>query len=137
QEISPALDLEGLLGDGRLAMGLVDSVPAGQYGKAALTNLGLWDAVADRVAQADNVRAALALVSSGEAPLGIVYATDAAADPSVHVLGTFPDDSHPPIVYPVALLTNAADEADRAFLETLKAQAAQTVFEAEGFLLAR
>ncbi|MGR3197132.1 MAG: molybdate ABC transporter substrate-binding protein [Paracoccus sp. (in: a-proteobacteria)] len=134
--IDPALDLPQLLDGGRLAMALVDSVPAGQYGKAALTSLGLWDEVADHVAQADNVRAALALVSTGEAPLGIVYATDAAADPGVSVLGTFPADSHPPIAYPVALLTGAADSADRAFLDALSAPAAQQVFRDQGFTLA-
>ncbi len=80
-EIAPGFDLAGLLGDGRLAMANVDAVPAGRYGKAALQALGAWDRVAERVAQAENVRAALALVSTGEAPLGIVYATDAAADP--------------------------------------------------------
>ena len=90
-----------LLGaDGRLAMANVDSVPAGKYGKAALESLGVWDAVADRVVQADNVRAALAFVARGEAPAGIVYATDADAEPAVKVVGTFPADSHPPIVYP-------------------------------------
>ena len=85
-EIAPGFDLAGLLGDdGRLAMANVDAVPAGKYGKEALTSLGVWDGVADRVAQAENVRAALALVSTGEAPLGIVYATDADADPAVKV----------------------------------------------------
>ncbi|WP_265500803.1 molybdate ABC transporter substrate-binding protein [Paracoccus beibuensis] len=136
-EVGPGLDLRQLLGDGRLAMALVDSVPAGQYGKAALTSLGLWDSVADRVAQADNVRAALALVATDEAPLGIVYATDAAADPGVTVVGRFPSASHPPITYPVALLTGAADPADRAFLDALSDPAAQQVFRDQGFALAR
>lgn len=134
--IDEELDLSGLLGDGRLAMGLVDAVPAGQYGKAALTGLGLWEGVADRVAQADNVRAALALVALGEAPLGIVYASDAAAEPAVRVIGQFPADSHPPITYPVALLTGAGDAADRDFLAALSSPGAQAAFRDEGFSLA-
>ncbi|MEZ5867942.1 MAG: molybdate ABC transporter substrate-binding protein [Defluviimonas denitrificans] len=104
-DIGPDLDLVGLLGGGKLAMALVDAVPAGQYGKAALGALGLWEGVAPSVAQADNVRAALALVSTGEAPFGIVYATDAAASDNVTVTATFPEGSHPPIIYPVALLS--------------------------------
>lgn len=132
-EIAPGFDLPGLLGDEKLAMALVDSVPAGQYGKAALTSLGLWDAVAPSVAQADNVRAALALVSTGEAPYGIVYATDAAADDNVTIVGTFPADSHPPITYPAALLTGAADAADRDFYQALTSEAARAAFEAQGF----
>lgn len=130
---APGFDLAGMLGGGKLAMAMVDSVPAGQYGKAALTALGEWDAVAPSVAQADNVRAALALVATGEAPYGIVYATDAAAEPKVHVVGTFPADSHEPVVYPVALLQNAADEADRAFLDMLGSAQANEVFAAQGF----
>lgn len=130
---APGFDLAAMLDGGKLAMALVDSVPAGQYGKAALTSLGEWNAVAPSVAQADNVRAALALVATGEAPYGIVYATDAAAEPKVHVVGTFPADSHEPVVYPVALLKNAADEADRAFLEMLSAPGSDEIFAAQGF----
>lgn len=132
-EIGPDFDLKGLLGDGRLAMALVDAVPAGQYGKAALTHLGIWPQVEAAVAQADNVRAALALVATGEAPFGIVYATDAAASDAVTVVGTFPADSHPPIVYPAALLATAQDPADRAFFEALKSDAAGATFAAQGF----
>lgn len=132
-EIGPGFDLKGLLGDGKLAMALVDSVPAGQYGKAALESLGVWAAVEPAVAQADNVRAALAFVSMGEAPYGIVYATDAVADDNVTVVGTFPEGSHPPIVYPGALLKGAADAADRAFFEALSSDAADAKFAAEGF----
>jgi molybdate transport system substrate-binding protein len=117
-EITPALDLAGLLGSDHLAMALVDSVPAGEYGKAALTHLGLWASVAPKVAQADNVRAALALVGTGAAPYGITYATDAAVDPRVTVVGTFPAGSHPPIIYPAALLAGAGDAA-RAFYAAL------------------
>lgn len=133
--IDATLDLPALLDGGKLAMALVDAVPAGQYGKAALTVLGLWDGVAPSVAQADNVRAALALVSSGEAPYGIVYATDAAADKGVTVVGTFPADTHPAILYPAALLTGAADAADRAFFDALTTDAADAHFAAEGFAI--
>ena len=134
-ELSDATDLPALLNGGKLAMALVDSVPAGQYGKEALTSLKLWDKVEGSVAQADNVRAALALVSTGEAPYGIVYATDAAADPAVHVVGTFPAGTHTPITYPAALLKTAADPADRAFYEALSGEAARKFFAAQGFTL--
>lgn len=132
-EIGPALDLPARLQGGKLAMALVESVPAGQYGKAALESLGLWAAVEPSVAQADNVRAALALVASGEAPYGIVYATDAVAEDGVSVVGTFPEDSHKPIVYPVALLSGAADAADRAFYQALGEAAAAARFAEQGF----
>lgn len=133
--ISPETDLQGLLSGGKLAMALVDSVPAGQYGKAALQNLGLWDAVAKDVAQADNVRAAMALVSTGEAPYGIVYASDAAADDNVTVVGSFPGESHPPITYPAGLLSQAADRADREFYDALSGAAAAEIFARHGFAL--
>ncbi|MDO6584342.1 molybdate ABC transporter substrate-binding protein [Salipiger sp. 1_MG-2023] len=129
-EITPTLDLPGLLGEGKLAMALVDSVPAGIYGKAALTSLGLWEAVAPQVAQVDNVRAALALVAAGEAPLGITYATDAVAEPRVVVLGSFPESSHAPIVYPVAAIAEG-DPLD--FLTFLQGAQARAAFEAQGF----
>jgi len=132
-EIGPELDLAGLLGDGRLAMALVDAVPAGIYGKAALESLGLWDAVEAQVAQADNVRAALAFVATGEAPYGIVYATDAAAEPDVTVVGTFPADTHPPIVYPVADLATRATPAEAEFLDYLRGPEARAAFERQGF----
>ncbi len=132
-EIGKDFDLKGLLGDGKLAMAMVDSVPAGQYGKASLEALGIWGAVEPSVAQAENVRAALALVSSGEAPYGIVYASDAVADENVTVVGTFPNDSHPAIVYPAALLKGAADPADKAFLEALSSDAADADFTGQGF----
>jgi molybdate transport system substrate-binding protein len=133
--IGPGLDLAGLLGDGRLSMAMVDAVPAGQYGRAALETLGLWPAVAPSVAQSENVRAALTLVATGEAPYGIVYATDAAASDNVTVVGTFPADSHPPIVYPAALLTGAADPADRAFFEALSSDAGDARFREQGFVI--
>jgi molybdate transport system substrate-binding protein len=124
--------LQALGADGKLAMASVDSVPAGKYGKAALTYLGVWGAVAPRVAQAENVRAALAFVARGEAPLGIVYGTDAKAEPAVRVVGTFPEESHPKIEYPVALLVNAKPEA-RKFLDFLLSPEAAPSFEAQGF----
>lgn len=127
-------DLAGLLDGGKLAMALVDAVPAGQYGKAALQVLGLWDAVQADVAQSDNVRAALALVATGEAPYGIVYATDAAAEEDVTVVGIFPADSHPAITYPAALLTGA-DDAGRDFYDALSGDAARAIFEKHGFLV--
>jgi molybdate transport system substrate-binding protein len=134
-EIGPAFDLKARLGGGKLAMALVEAVPAGQYGKAALEALGLWESVAPQVAQADNVRAALALVALGEAPLGVVYATDAVAEPRVHVVGVFPEESHPPITYPVALLEGGTDPADRAFYEALQGDVARAVFSAQGFVV--
>ena len=130
--IGKGFDLAGMLGDSRLAMALVDSVPAGKYGKAALTALGVWPTVAPKVAQAENVRAALALVATGEAPYGIVYATDAAAEPKVAVVGRFPEDSHPPIVYPAALTTAAQGPAGD-FLAYLSGAKAVAVFERQGF----
>ena len=134
-EIGPGLDLAGLLAGGRLSMAMVDAVPAGQYGKAALESLGLWPSVEASVAQSENVRAALTLVSTGEAPFGIVYATDAVADDNVTVIGTFPADSHKPITYPGALLTGAADAADRAFLDALSSDAGDAKFAEQGFAI--
>ena len=134
-EIGPGFDLAGLLGDGKLAMAMVDSVPSGQYGKESLKKLGVWPAVEASVAQSENVRAALVLVSTGEAPFGIVYASDAVADENVTVVGAFPNDSHKPIVYPAALLTGAADAADKAFFEALSSDAADAKFTAQGFAI--
>ena len=132
-EFGPDMDLIGALNGGRLAMALVDAVPAGIYGRAALRALGVWDQVQCQTAQTDNVRAALRLVSVGAAPLGIVYATDAAADPSVRVLGVFPGESHPPIVYPVARLARDDTAAARAFYTYLTGPAARAVFDRHGF----
>ena len=132
-ELKFGVDVAGALGAGRLAMGNVDSVPAGKYGKAALEKLGAWDKVKDKIAQADNVRAALLLVSRGEAPLGIVYATDAAAEPQVKVVATFPEDSHPPIVYPVAVTKDSANPDAQALLTYLRSPAARPIFEKQGF----
>jgi molybdate transport system substrate-binding protein len=131
--LQPGLDLASLLGEGRLAVGDVRAVPAGKYAKAALEKLGAWATVADKLAQAENVRAALALVARGEAPLGIVYRTDAVADPDVRIVGTFPADSHPPIIYPAALTANGAAPA-AAFLAYLRTSpAARAAFQRQGF----
>ncbi len=121
-------------GSGRIATGEVASVPVGRYGKAALERLGLWSEVQPRLAQAENVRAALLFVSRGEAPLGIVYETDAKADPKVRVVAAFPADSYPPIIYPFAVTTGAkqAETAGR-FLAYLQSPQAQPAFEAQGF----
>ena len=113
--IAPGFDLAGLLKGGRLAMGNVDAVPAGKYGKAALEKLGAWDGVKDKVAPAETVRAALVLVARGEAPLGIVYQTDAASDPTVKIVGTFPENSHPPIIYPIALTKDSSNPRRKHF----------------------
>lgn len=132
-KIAPHFDLAGLLGKDRLAMGNVAAVPAGVYGKAALENLGVWDSVKDKVAQADNVRAALALVSRQEAPLGIVYETDAKVDPGVKIVDRFPETSHPPIVYPAAVLKSSTSPQAKSFLAYLKTAKAADVFKAAGF----
>lgn len=132
-KIGPGFPLRALLGDGRLAMANVEAVPAGKYGKASLQALGVWATVQDRMAQAENVRAALRLVSRGEAPLGIVYQTDAAADAGVRIVGAFPDGSHPPIVYPVALLAASTNPDAALFLDYLGSAAARPLFEKQGF----
>lgn len=132
-KIEKGFALAEALGDGRLAMGEPASVPAGIYGKAALTSLGVWDSVERKVAGAENVRVALAYVARGETPLGIVYATDAKSDPSVKVVDTFPADSHPPVVYPVAITASSSSPAAKAFLDFLSSPEATRVFEDEGF----
>lgn len=138
-KIAPGFDLRGALGDnGYLAMANTSSVPAGIYGKAALQSLGVWGTVAGRIAQAADVRAALRLVALGEAPLGVVYRTDANAEPKVRVIGSFPPDSHPPIIYPAALTTRAQGNRDaRAFLTYLRGPAATRAFQRQGFTVIR
>ena len=131
--IQPGFDLAALLKGGRLAMGNVDAVPAGKYGKASLEKLGVWDSVKDKIAQAESVRAALLFVSRGEAPLGIVYQTDAAADPSVKIVDKFPENTHPPIIYPVALTKESTNGGAQAFLSYLRSPAARAAFERQGF----
>jgi molybdate transport system substrate-binding protein len=130
--IGPGLDLAKLVGDGRIATGDVRAVPVGLYAKAALQKLGLWDSTAPKLAMVGNVRAALVLVARGEAPLGIVYATDAKVEPAVKIIGVFPDDSHDPIVYPVAA-TVGAKPAAKFYLNFLRSAAARSIFESFGF----
>ena len=127
-------DLPARLGDGKLSMAFVDAVPAGQYGKAALQSMGLWGAVETRVVQSENVRSALAFVARGEAVFGVVYGSDAVAEPGVTVVAAFPENSHPPIIYPAAL-TAQAGEAAAAFLTALQMPAADAVFVDNGFTL--
>lgn len=131
--IAPGFPLLSLLGQGRLAMANTDAVPAGKYGRAALEALGVWESVKGRIAQAENVRAALLMVSRGEAPLGIVYQSDAASDPNVSRSGTFPENTHPRIAYPIAVTTSSMKPAAGAFIDMLKTQEARTVFEKQGF----
>jgi len=132
--ITPGFPLAALLRDGHLAMADPDAVPAGRYAKAALSALGVWQAVAGRIAAAENVRAALLLVARSEAPLGIVYRTDAAAEPSVRIVAIFPPDSHPPIVYPMALTRTAGPDAG-VFAAYLRGPAARALFAAQGFTM--
>lgn len=131
--IEPGFPLAALLGNERLAMANVDAVPAGTYGKAALESLGVWDGVKDKVAQAENVRAALLLVSRGEAPLGIVYETDAKVDPSVKIVDRFPEASHPAIVYPAALTSDGTNPRAAEFLAYLQGADAHAIFTSAGF----
>lgn len=130
--VAPHFDLLGALKGGRLAMADPDSVPAGKYGRTALISLGAWNGVVNHVVNAENVRVALAYVARGEAPLGIVYETDAKADSNVKIVGVFPESSHQPILYPVALVKDAKPEA-RTFLAYLASPAARAVFEKDGF----
>ena len=130
--IVPGFDLAGLAGSGRIATGDVRAGPVGLYAKAALEKLGVWASVAPKMAMAENVRAALVLVARGEAPLGIVYETDAKVDPGVKIVGVFPDDSHPPIIYPVALTKDAKPDA-ALYLAFLRTPDAKAIFERYGF----
>ena len=130
--IGQGFDLAKLAGDGKIATGDVKAVPVGKYAKAALEKLGAWDAAAPKFAMAESVRAALALVARGEAALGIVYETDAKVEPGVKIVGVFPADSHPAIVYPVASTTTAKADA-KGYIEFLRSDAAKTIFEKYGF----
>jgi len=130
--IAPGFDLAKLAGDGRIATGDVTAVPVGIYARAGLEKLGVWSSVEPKMAMTANVRAALVLVARGEAPLGIVYSTDAKVEPGVKVVGVFPEDSHDPIVYPVAATASAKPEAT-AYLAFLRSQAAKAIFETYGF----
>ena len=131
-KIDQGFDLAKLAGDGKIATGDVKSVPVGKYAKAALEKLGSWTAAEPKFAMAESVRAALTLVSRGEAPLGIVYATDAKIDPGVKIIGTFPASSHPAIIYPVAATTTAKAEA-ADYLAFLKTTASKIILEKYGF----
>lgn len=125
--------LAALLGDRRLAMADPDSVPAGKYGRAALESLGVWGEVAPKVARAENVRAALALVARNETPLGVVYRTDALAEPRVRTVGEFPAELHPQIVYPAAIVTTGQSKIAYAYLRYLRSHAALAVWQRHGF----
>ena len=136
-KIAPHFPLLAALGDGRLATGDPDSVPAGRYARSALTKLGVWNEIAPRLARAENVRVALLYVTRGEAPLGIVYASDALADKGVRVVDTFPADTHEPIVYPIALTQSAKSQA-AGFVAYLSGPQARDIFVKHGFtVLAR
>jgi molybdate transport system substrate-binding protein len=130
--IGQGFDLAKLAGDGKIATGDVKAVPVGKYAKAALEKLGAWQAAEPQFAMADNVRAALTLVARGEAALGIVYATDAKVEPGVKIVGTFPEDSHPAIIYPVAATATAKPEA-AFYLAFLRSSLAKTTLEKYGF----
>ncbi len=132
-DLRPGVDLARVLGSGRLAMADPDAVPAGRYGQAALTRLGAWRGVEGRVARAENVRAALALVERGAAPLGIVYATDARASRGVRVVGVFPAASHPPIRYPIARLARSRDVGSELFRRFLLGRSGQSILRKFGF----
>ena len=136
-KVAPGFALLPALGDGRLAIANPESVPAGKYAKAALKSLGVWTSVENRIARTENVRAALALVSRGEAPLGIVYRTDALADKSVRIVDTFPATTHPPIIYPAAIVTTSKSSAARSLLEYLSSDTARPIWQRFGFEIAR
>jgi molybdate transport system substrate-binding protein len=132
-KIQAGFPLAKMLAGGKLSMADTASVPCGKYGKASLENLGVWPSVAGQVVQAENVRAALALVARKEAPLGIVYQTDATAGPNVKVVGVFPADTHPPIIYPIALTVESTNPDAAAFLAYLESPKARPLFEKQGF----
>ena len=132
-----ASSLRAALGDGRLALALTASVPAGRYARAGFQSLGTWRAVAPRVVEVENVRAALALVARGEARLGVVYRTDALAEPRVRVVGAFPGRTHPPIVYPVAVVAASRHPRAAHFAAWLHSQQARAIFAARGFVPVR
>ncbi len=135
-ELRRGTDLRPLLGDdGRVALALTGSVPAGKYAKAAFEALGLWKALQPRAAEAENVRAALLLVARGETPLGVVYGSDARAEPRVKVLATFPPGTHPPIVYPVARLRASKHPQAAGFVRWLQTDAAKAIFRRHGFVV--
>lgn len=131
--IAPGFPLARALSGGRLATGDPDTVPVGRYARSALTSLGLWDEIQHRLVRADNVRSAMMYVARGEAPLGIVYTTDAWVDPKVRIVDTFPDSTHAPITYPVAIVNGARNEAT-AFVEFLRGAGARVTWKKYGFV---
>ncbi|MCA3555040.1 molybdate ABC transporter substrate-binding protein [Aestuariivirga sp.] len=133
--IAPGFDLKGVLNGGKLAIADVKAVPAGRYAKAALEKLGVWDKVEGSLAQAENVRAALKLVATGEATAGIVYQTDANEEKEVKVLGVFPEDTHPKIIYPAALVAASKNPDAADFLNFLQSPEALDIFKAHGFVI--
>jgi molybdate transport system substrate-binding protein len=134
--IAPGFELAGALGAGRLAMANPDSVPAGKYGSEALRSLRVWSAVETHIARTENVRTALLLVARGEAPFGIVYATDALAEPRVRVVDTFPEETHAAIVYPVAIVASSRSPHAKRFIDSLTSPAARTIWLRHGFAMA-
>jgi molybdate transport system substrate-binding protein len=132
--INAGFPLAALVGAGPLAMCNPMHHPAGRYGRISLERLGLWSAVADKVAIAEDVRVAVTMVGRGDAPLAVVFATDAAEDQRVRVIGSFPDNSHPPIVYPVALVAASRQPDAARLLDYLKSPAASATFERLGYL---
>jgi molybdate transport system substrate-binding protein len=134
-KIAPGFDLAGAAGDGKIAVCTVESCPAGIYAKEALQKLGVWDAVEPKLAQARNVRDALNLVARGEAKFGIVYATDAKAEPKVKVVDVFPAETHSPIIYPVAVVAGSKDPQAAVFVAFLTSQAAVKILTAQGFTI--
>jgi molybdate transport system substrate-binding protein len=135
--IAPGFGLAAALAGGRLAMANPDSVPAGKYGRDALQSLGVWADIQPHIARTENVRAALVLVARGEAPFGIVYATDALAEPKVRIVDTFPDDTHAPIVYPVAIVATSRSPYAQRFIDSLASPAARTVWLRHRFAMAK
>ena len=134
--IGPAFALGAALGSGRLAMANPETVPAGKYGKAALVRLGVWTSVESRLARTDSVRAALMLVARGEAPFGIVYSTDALAEPKVRIVDTFPEQTHPPIVYPIAIVASSRSAGAQRFVDSLSSPAGRVIWMRHGFGMA-
>ncbi len=131
--IGRGFPLAGALGNGRLAMADPDNVPAGRYGRAALSSLGVWASVSGKIARAENVRAALALVERKEAPFGIVYATDARASARVRIVGVFPVNAHPAITYPIAALRTSTNPDAEAFRRFLVSREGRAIFARHGF----
>jgi molybdate transport system substrate-binding protein len=132
-KVEKGFDIAKLAGDGRIAVADTKAVPAGLDAKAALEHLGAWAQAEAKLAQAENVRATLAFVARGETPLGIVYETDAKIEPKVKVIGTFPEDSHPPVTYPVAVIASSKNPAAEKYLSFLRSGAAKSIFEKYGF----